>query len=227
MIDLYTWTTPNGFKIPIALEEMELAYRTIPVDITAGEQFAPDFLRISPNSKIPAIVDHDGPVSVFESGAILIYLAEKSGLLMPVDSAGRVEVLEWLMFQMSSLGPMMGQAGHFLRNAPDKIPYAIERYTQEVRRLFGVMDRRLAEADYLAGDYSIADISSFPWIRAGIGSGIYDMAGFPHLMRWFDAIDQRPAVERGLAVLITASSAPTPTEGDRDNLLGDRKGSLR
>lgn len=206
MIDLYTWSTPSGHKVSIALEEMELAYRAVPVDLSAGEQFAPNFLRISPNNKIPAIVDHDGPTTVFESGAILIYLAEKSGLLMPVDTAGRVKVLEWLMFLTANLSPMMGQAGHFLRSAPEDIPYAIERYTTEVRRLFGVMDRRLTEADYLAGDYSIADISGFPWVRAGINSGFYEMEDYPHLLRWFDAIDQRSAVERGLMVPDTASS---------------------
>jgi GST-like protein len=204
MIDLYTWTTPNGFKISIALEELGLPYRAIPVDITAGEQFASDFLRISPNNKIPAIVDHDGPggepLSVFESGAILIYLADKAGSLLPADLPPRMKVLEWLMFQMSSLGPMLGQAGHFLRYAPEQIPYAVERYTKEAHRLFQVMDGRLDAAAYLAGEYSVADVACYPWIRSAMLVGGYDFSDYPRLMRWFDVIDDRPAVQRGLAV---------------------------
>jgi GSH-dependent disulfide-bond oxidoreductase len=169
MIDLYFWTTPNGYKVTIMLAEIGTPYRVIPIDITAGDQFAPDFLQISPNNKIPAIVDHDGPggipLPIFESGAILLYLAEKTGQFLPSDPRARTDVLQWLMFQMGGVGPMLGQAHHFRRYAPEQIPYAIERYTREAARLYGVIDRRLAEVEYLAGEYSIADIATFPWIR--------------------------------------------------------------
>ncbi len=231
MIDLYTWTTPNGYKISIALEELGLAYNTIPVNIAAGEQFSSEFLRISPNNKIPAVVDHDGPegtsVSVFESGAILIYLAEKAGALMPEDVAGRMRVLEWLMFQMSNLGPMLGQAGHFLRYAPEKIPYAIDRYTKESNRLFRVMDTRLDEVQYLAGEYSIADVACYPWIRSAIVVGGYDLSDYPNLMRWFDAIDARPAVQLGLAVPNTPATPPTLDDKARSFLFGDEQHKRR
>lgn len=227
MIDLYTWTTPNGYKISIALEELDLDYRVIPVNISAGEQFSPDFLRISPNNKIPAIVDHDGSgdnrLSVFESGAILIYLAEKAGGLMPRDTADRMPVLEWLMFQMSSIGPMLGQAGHFLRYAPEKIPYAIDRYTKEANRLFRVMDSRLENVEYLAGDYSIADVASYPWIRSAVVVGGYDLTEYPHLTRWFETIDDRPAVQRGLAVPEAPASPPSLTDEARNILFGDEQ----
>jgi GST-like protein len=203
MIELYTWKTPNGFKISIALEELGLVYQVHPVRIGAGEQFKPEFLAISPNNKIPAIVDTEGPgsrrLSVFESGAILIYLAEKTGRLLPKDPAGRVAALEWLMFQMASIGPMLGQAHHFRAYAPEKIPYAIDRYTNEARRLYGVLDRRLAQVEYLAGEYSIADIAIYPWLRAPDRQGV-ELGEYPHVARWRDAVAARPAVVRGLAV---------------------------
>ena len=204
MIDLYTWGTPNGRKVSVALEELGLPYKTFPINISKDEQFAPAFLKISPNNKIPAIVDHDGPGgkphSIFESGAILIYLADKTGKLMPKDPVGRSVCLQWLMFQMGGLGPMCGQAHHFRRFAPEQIPYAIKRYTDEAARLYGVMDRRLREAAYLAGDnYTIADIASYPWIARHEWQG-QDLTTFPNLKRWYDAITARPAVERGFKV---------------------------
>ena len=204
MIDLYTWGTPNGRKISVALEELGLPYKTFPINISKDEQFAPAFLKISPNNKIPAIVDHDGPGgkphSIFESGAILIYLAEKTGKLMPKDPVGRSVCLQWLMFQMGGLGPMCGQAHHFRRFAPEQIPYAIKRYTDEAARLYGVMDKQLGETKFLAGDdYSIADIASYPWIARHEWQG-QDLATFPNLKRWYDAITARPATERGFKV---------------------------
>jgi GST-like protein len=205
MIDLYTWPTPNGHKVHIALEEMGLPYRVFPVDIGKGDQFKPDFLAISPNNKMPAIVDQDGPggkpLPLFESGAILLYLADKTGSFIPQDKVGHFVCVEWLMFQMGGLGPMLGQAHHFRGYAPEAIPYAIERYTKEAGRLYNVMDRRLAESAYLAGgDYSIADMASFPWVRHIERQG-HSLAQYPHVKRWFDAIAARPAVPRGLAVL--------------------------
>ena len=203
MIDLYTSPTPNGFKVSIMLEETALPYTVIPIDINKGDQFDSEYLKLNPNNKIPTIVDSDGPdgvpYTVFESGAILMYLAEKSGLLMPADVAGRYGVVQWLMFQMGSIGPMLGQAHHFRRYAPEAIAYAIDRYTNEARRLYRVMDRRLGEAEYLAGEYSVADIASFPWIRPYRRQG-QDLEDYPNLKRWFDAIDNRPAVQRGLQV---------------------------
>jgi GST-like protein len=203
MIDLYTWPTPNGRKISIMLEEVALAYRVITVDIGGGEQFAPDYLRLNPNGKIPTIVDHDGPdggdITVIESGAILIYLAEKAGRLLPAHPVQRIVALEWLMVQMSGIGPMLGQAHHFRRFAPERVEYAVQRYEQEAVRLYGVLDRRLGEAEYLAGDYSIADIASYPWIARHDWQGI-DLADYPNVSRWFDAVGLRPAVERGMKV---------------------------
>ena len=203
MIDLYTWSTPNGFKVTIMLEELELPYKVIPVDIAKGDQFNELFLKISPNNKIPAIVDHLGPdtrpLPLFESGAILMYLAEKTGRLMPTETRQRYTVIEWLMFQMGGLGPMLGQNHHFRHYAPEQSDYAVERYTNEARRLYGVMNRRLGEVEYLAGAYSIADIACFPWIRPWKRQG-QDLDQHPNLKRWFDAIDQRPAVQRGLQV---------------------------
>ncbi|HZS83862.1 MAG TPA: glutathione S-transferase N-terminal domain-containing protein [Stellaceae bacterium] len=203
MIDLYTWTTPNGRKVSIMLEEIGAAYRTHPVDITKGEQFAPPFLAINPNGKIPAIIDEEGPggapISLFESGAILIYLAEKSGQLLPQETRARMATLQWLMFQMGGIGPMFGQRHHFYRAAPEKVPYALERYTKETHRLYGVLDKRLAEAAYLAGDYSIADIATYPWVARWEWHDL-DWAKFPHVERWFKAIGARPAVQRGMAV---------------------------
>ena len=223
-IDLYTWGTPNGFKVSIALEELGLSYRTIPVNIGAGEQFRPEFLEISPNNRIPAIVDSDGPggrpISLFESGAILLYLAEKAGRLIPSSAVGRYGVIQWLMFQMAGIGPMLGQASHFLRYAPREIPYAIERYTRESGRLLGVMDRRLGQADYLADDYSIADIACFPWVRAAVL--LHDgIAEFPNLTRWYETIDCRKAVARGLQVPDPSLAPRTLTDEAREYLFGD------
>ena len=203
MIDLHYWPTPNGWKVSILLEETGLPYRLVPVNIGRGEQFKPDFLAISPNNRMPAIVDHDppgggAPVSVFESGAILVYLAEKTGQFLPTDLRGRYEVLQWVMWQMGGLGPMCGQAHHFRQYAPEKLPYAIERYTKEVNRLYGVMDKRLADREYLAGAYSIADMAAWPWVVPWANQG-QQIEEFPNLQRWFEAIKARPAVERGLA----------------------------
>jgi len=204
MIDLYSWPTPNGHKVHIALEEMALPYKVIPVNINQGDQFKPDFLKISPNNKMPAIVDQDGPggkpLPLFESGAILLYLADKTGRFCPQDKVGHFVCLEWLMFQMGGLGPMLGQAHHFRGYAPEKIPYAIDRYTNEAGRLYNVMNRRLGEVAYLAGDYSIADMACFPWARMIERQG-HSFDAFPNLKRWFEAINARPAVQRGLQVL--------------------------
>jgi GST-like protein len=204
MIDLYGWPTPNLFKVTIFLEETGTPYNTIPVDIGRGDQFKPDFLKISPNNKMPAIVDHqaaDGkPISIFESGAILMYLAEKTGRFMPKDLRGRYDVIQWLMFQMGGIGPMLGQAHHFRQYAPEQIPYAIERYTKEAGRLYNVVDRRLAEVPYLAGDYSIADMAVFPWLRGYERQG-QKLEDYPNVKRWFDGLNARPAVQKGCAVL--------------------------
>jgi GST-like protein len=204
MIDLYTWTTPNGRKASVMLEECGLAYNVHKIDIGKGDQFKPEFLAVNPNGKIPAIVDGDGPggkpISVFESGAILIYLAEKTGSkLLPADPRQRYAVLQWLMFQMGGVGPMFGQAHHFIRFAPEKVPYGIERYSKETRRLYGVMDKRLVEATYLAGEYSIADIATYPWVARHEYHEV-NLADFPNVKRWFDAISARPAVVKGMAV---------------------------
>jgi GSH-dependent disulfide-bond oxidoreductase len=202
VIDLYTWGTPNGRKVSVMLEETGLPYRVHPVDITKGEQFRPDFLALNPNSKIPAIVDDEGPggpISLFESGAILIYLAEKTGLLLARDPRRRAETLVWLMFQMGGVGPMFGQAHHFLRAAPEPVPYGIERYTKETRRLYGVMDKRLGEVAYLAGEYSIADVATYPWVARHEWHKVA-LADFPNVARWYDAIGARPAVPRGMRV---------------------------
>jgi len=203
MIDLYTWGTPNGRKISVALEEMGLKYQVFPINITKNEQFAPDFLKVSPNNKIPAIVDHDapwGPHAVFESGAILIYLAEKTGKFIPTDPKGRYDCLQWLMWQMGGLGPMAGQTHHFRRFAPEQIPYAIKRYTEETARLYGVLDKRLGEARFMAGnDYTIADMATYPWIARHEWQGI-ELPTFPNVKRWFDEIGARPAVKKGFEV---------------------------
>ncbi len=205
MIDLYTWPTPNGHKVHIMLEECRLPYAVHPVDISAGDQFAPEFLKISPNNKMPAIVDADGPdgkpISLFESGAILIYLASKTGRFMPRSARGRFEVLQWVMFQMASQGPMLGQAHHFRIYAPQKIDYAIDRYTSEAKRIYGVMDRRLAQSRWVVGSqYSIADIALFPWTRSHADQGV-DLDEFPNVKRWHLEIAERKAVQRGLQVL--------------------------
>ena len=196
MIDLYFSPTPNGLKVRLFLEEAELAYRTIAVSLSRGEQLRPEFLAISPNGKIPAIVDHapptgTSPLKVFESGAILLYLAEKTGRFMPPDSEGRIDVLQWLFWQVGGLGPMAGQIGHFNVFAPEQVPYAIDRYTREVHRLYGVLDRRLAGREFIAGDYSIADIASYPWIVPHAAHG-QDLDDFPHLERWFKTMAERP-----------------------------------
>jgi GST-like protein len=203
MLDFYTWATPNGRKISIMLEECGVPYNVHAIDISKNEQFAPDFLKVSPNNKIPALVDSDGPggnpFSVFESGAILWYLAEKTGKFLPSDPIGRSVTLQWLMFQMGGLGPMLGQAHHFRRAAPEQIPYAVKRYTDEAARLYGVVDKRLGEVPYLAGDYSIADMASYPWIARHEWQG-QKLEDYPNLKRWFDAISARPAVQKGVAV---------------------------
>jgi GSH-dependent disulfide-bond oxidoreductase len=204
MIDLYFFPTPNGQKVSIYLEEAGLPYNVIEVNIGKGEQFEPKFLEISPNNKIPAMVDHEGPggepIAVFESGAMLIYLAEKTGKFMPGGVRGRTEVIQWVMFQMGTVGPMLGQANHFRNYAPEKLQYAIDRYTNESRRIFNVMDKRLSNHDYLAGDYSIADMAAWPWVVTRKKSGELDE--FANLSRWVNAIGERPAVKRGMAVLI-------------------------
>lgn len=203
MIDLYTWGTPNGRKASIMLEEIGLPYKLHPINIGKGEQNTAEYIAINPNSKIPAIIDGDGPggkpVKVFESGAILIYLAEKTGKLLSSEPRARLQTLEWLMFQMGGVGPMLGQVHHFLRNAPEPIPYAIERYVKETRRLYGVLDRRLGESAFLAGEYSIADIATYPWVARHEWHRV-DLAEFPNVERWFAAIGGRPAVERGMKV---------------------------
>jgi GST-like protein len=202
MIDLYTWGTPNGRKVSILLEELGLPYAVHSVDIGKRQQFEPAFLAVNPNGKIPAIVDHDaegGPLAVFESGAILMYLAEKTGRFWPKPVRERYAVTEWLMFQMGGLGPMAGQSHHFRRAAPEPIPYAIDRYTAESKRIYGVMDQRLADRPHLAGDYSIADMACFPWIARHEWQQI-DLAEFPNLKRWYDALAARPAVVKGMAV---------------------------
>jgi GST-like protein len=219
MIDLYSWATPNGHKVHIMLEECALPYRVHAVDIGAGDQFKPDFLKISPNNKIPAIVDSDGPdgkpISLFESGAILIYLAAKTGRLLPADVRGKYLALQWLMFQMGGLGPMLGQAHHFRLYAPEKIEYAFNRYTNEAKRLYGVMDRRLGDAEYFAGEYSIADIAMFPWTRSHANQGV-DLADYPNVKRWYEAIDARPAVQFGVKVL---ADRRKPLTGDKEKAV--------
>ncbi len=226
MIDLYTWPTPNGHKVHIMLEETGLDYRVFPIDINKGDQFAPEFLAISPNNKMPAMIDHDGPGAkpypLFESGAILMYLAEKTGRFMPTDMAGRYRVIQWLMFQMGGIGPLLGQAHHFRIYAPMQIPYAVERYTNEAARLYTVMDQRLAESEFLADDYSIADIACFPWLRRPERQG-QSHDDFPNLKRWFDTIAARPAVQRGVAVLAEHQRTGTITAEARENLFGAKQ----
>jgi GSH-dependent disulfide-bond oxidoreductase len=203
MIDLYTWGTPNGRKVSIMLEELGLPYKTHPINIGKDDQFKPEFVAINPNSKIPAIVDPEGPggkLPLFESGAILIYLAEKTGKYLPADPRKRIIVLQWLMFQMGGVGPMFGQTHHFLRNAKEDVPYGKQRYHAETKRLYGVMNKRLGEAKYLAGDeYTIADIATFPWVSRFEWHQV-DLNEFPNVKRWFDEIAARPAVKRGMAI---------------------------
>ena len=217
MIDLYTAATPNGIKISIALEELGLPYTVHHIDLAALEQKRPEFLRISPNGRIPAIVDREaGDFAVFESGAILIYLAEKTGKLLPADPRGRSLVIQWLMFQMAGIGPMMGQANVFYRYFPEKIPAAIDRYQGEVRRLFGVLDTRLADHEYLAGDYSIADIANWSWVRSYKWSGV-SIDGLPALSRWMELLEARPACQRG--VLIPPSKISLDDPGDAEKAV--------
>jgi len=224
MIEVYSWATPNGHKVHIMLEECGLPYRAHAVDIGAGDQFMPEFLAISPNNKIPAIVDPNGPdgapISLFESGAILMYLAGKTGRFMPASTRGRYEMLEWLMFQMAGVGPMLGQAHHFRIYAPEKIEYAVNRYTNEAKRLYGVMNKRLAKVKYMAGsEYTIADIAIFPWLRSWKNQGI-DWVDYPHLKGWFDEIAARPAVHRGVEVL-ASQRKPLLDDKSRDTLFGN------
>ncbi len=231
MIEVWTWPTPNGHKVHIMLEEVGLPYKVVPVNIGQGEQFRPEFLAITPNHRIPAIVDPAGPggkrFSLFESGAILIYLAEKTGKLIPAAPASRYTCLQWLMFQMGGVGPMFGQYNHFAAYAPEKIPYAIERYTNEVKRLHRVLDQRLGESEYLAGaDYSIADIATFPWVRNPARRGI-DLADYPHVRRWHDAIAARPAVMRGVEVLSENQRRGAMTDQERENLFGVKQFGAR
>lgn len=230
MIEVYSWATPNGHKVHIMLEECGLPYRIRPIDIGAGDQFSAEFLAISPNNKIPAIVDPNGPdgqpISLFESGAILMYLAAKAGRFMPESTRGRYEMLEWLMFQMGGVGPMLGQAHHFRIYAPEKIPYAIDRYTNEAKRLYGVMNKRLAKSKYIAGsEYSIADIAIFPWLRSWKNQGI-DWADHPHLKGWFDEIAGRPAVQRGVEVLASLRK-PLQDDKARETLFGSTQYQTR
>ena len=231
MIDLYWWGTPNGYKMTLFMAESGLPHRVIPVNIGKGEQFAPDYLRISPNNKMPAMVDHepaDGgePIALFESGAMLVYLAEKTGRFLPEDVRGRAEVMKWLFWQVAGLGPMAGQAGHFRVYAPEKVPYAIDRYTKEVERLYGVLDKHLADREFMAGDYSIADMASYPWIVPYEAQG-QSLAGHTHLKRWFDAVAARPATVRAYADARNVYAPATPiSDEERAALFGNpaRKG---
>lgn len=222
-IDVYSWPTPNGHKVHILLEETGLPYRVHPIHIGEGDQFSAQFLAISPNNKIPAIVDPQGPdgqpMSLFESGAILVYLAGKTGQFLPDDTRARYEVLQWLMFQMAGVGPMLGQAHHFRLYAPEKLPYAIERYTNEARRLYGVIDKRLSASRFIAGeDYTIADIAIFPWLRSWENQGV-KLDDYPHLKTWFEGIAARPAVQRGVRVMAELRKPLTGAK-ERDVLFG-------
>ena len=225
MIDLYYWTTPNGHKITLFLEESGLPYRILPINIGKGEQFQPDFLRIAPNNRIPAIVDTDPagggePISVFESGAILLYLAEKSGRFLSADPRVRIDTLQWLFWQMGGLGPMAGQNHHFVQYAPESLPYAIGRYVKETARLYAVLDKRLADRDFIAGpDYSIADMACYPWIVPHARQR-QNLDDFPNLKRWFEAIQQRPATQRAYALAANINTAPSVSDESRQILFG-------
>ena len=232
MIDLYYWTTPNGHKITLFLEEAGLEYRIIPVNISQGDQFKPEFLAISPNNRMPAIVDHEpedggAPVSVFESGAILLYLAEKTGQFIAKDLRGRVEVLQWLFWQMGGLGPMAGQNHHFVQYAPEKIPYAMERYIKETNRLYGVLNKRLGDRAFVAGEnYSIADMACYPWIVPHKRQE-QNIDDFPHLKRWFEAIRARPATIRAYERANEVNTQPTVSEESKKLLFGQTASSLK
>jgi GST-like protein len=226
MIDLYFAATPNGLKARLFLEEAQLPYRVIPVSLSKGEQFQSEFLAISPNNKIPAIIDHQpagggAPITLFESGAIMLYLAEKTGRLIPIDVHGRAEVLQWLFWQMAGLGPMAGQIGHFNIYAPEKVPYAIDRYTRETSRLYGVLNQRLTDRTYIAGEFSIADIACYPWIVPHEGHG-QQLDDFPHLNRWFKTIAARPATQRTYEGVenVYAPKRPPLSEEERHVLFG-------
>lgn len=226
MIDLYYWPTPNGHKITLFLEEAELEYTIKPVNIGAGDQFKPEFLAIAPNNRMPAIVDHQPqglaqPLSLFESGAILLYLAEKTGKFIPADLAGRNDVLQWLFWQMGGLGPMAGQNHHFSQYAPEKIPYAIDRYVNETNRLYGVLNKQLGKREFIAGDYSIADMACYPWIVPYANQG-QKLEDFPHLQRWFEQIAQRPATIRAYDQAKPFTGKPVVTEESRKILFGQR-----
>ena len=223
MIEVFTWPTPNGHKVHIMLEECGLPYQATPVNIGTGDQFKPEFLTISPNNKIPALTDPDGPdgrpISLFESGAILVYLAAKTGKFMPKTDRARYDVLQWLMFQMGGVGPMLGQNHHFRLYAPEKLPYAIDRYTNESRRLYGVIDQQLARSRFIAGkDYSIADMAIFPWLRNWQNQGI-ELDDYPHLKKWFNSLAERPAVQRGVQVLAELRK-PITDDKAREVLFG-------
>ncbi len=229
MIELHAWPTPNAFKVSIFLEEAAVPYRIIPVNIGKGEQFQPDFLKISPNNRMPAIVDPEGPggssISVFESGAILAYLGEKLGKFFPQDARRKTAVLEWLFWQMGGVGPMFGQVGHFTRYAPEKIPYAIDRYTNEAKRLIGVLDKRLAENEFVAGEYSIADMAIFPWIAISDAyTGIdADTDALANVKRWLKTLRARPGVEKGMAIMPEHRSNTPLTDEQKAVLFGQRK----
>ncbi|HWA11878.1 MAG TPA: glutathione binding-like protein [Burkholderiales bacterium] len=231
MIDVHYWPTPNGHKVTIFLEETATPYRIVPVNIGAGDQFQPGFLRISPNNRMPAIVDDEpegggAPVSVFESGAILLYLAEKTGRFLPRDLRGRVEVLQWLFWQVAGLGPMAGQNHHFRQYAPQKLPYAIDRYVNETARLYAVLDKRLADREYVAGGYSIADMAAYPWVVPHERQG-QDLADFPHLRRWFEAIGARPAVVAAYGKGKAVNTRPTVDDESRKILFGQNAATVR
>jgi GST-like protein len=231
MIDLYYWPTPNGHKVTLFLEETAMPYNIVPVNIGAGEQFKPEFLRISPNNRMPAIIDHlpregGAPISVFESGAILLYLADKSERFIPNDSRGRVEVLQWLFWQVGGLGPMLGQNHHFSRYAPEKIPYAIDRYVNETNRLYGVLNKRLADRPFVAGAYSIADMACYPWIVPYERQG-QKLEDFPHLKRWFEAIKARPATIRAYERGAGISTSGVMTEEAKKILFGQTARNIK
>lgn len=223
MIDLYYWTTPNGHKITLFLEETGLPYKIHPVNIGRGDQFKPEFLSIAPNNRIPAIVDqapadNGAPISLFESGAILLYLAEKTGKFLPSDVRGRAEVSQWLFWQMGGLGPMAGQNHHFSGYAQERIAYAIDRYVRETNRLYGVLNKRLADREFVAGDYSIADMAAYPWIVPHAKQG-QDLNEFPHLLRWFNAIAARPATQRAYALADTINTTPSISDDESRRIL--------
>ena len=231
MIEIWSWPTPNGQKVHVAIEELGLPYTIVPVNIAKGEQFKPEFLALNPNHRIPAIVDDDGPggrFTLFESGAILIYLAEKAGRLIPQDAASRYVCLEWVMFQMAGVGPMFGQYNHFATYAPEKIPYAIERYKNESNRLVRVLDKRLAEAEFLAGsEFSIADIVTYPWIASAVKRDAIELGEAANVKRWLQTVSARPGVERGMALMKEQQQPVTMSDEARENLFGKTQHGAR